>query len=202
MPENHSVSTSAASKGPVSRIFGQYIIKHRFQFKFSLIVFVFLAVAGLATWLMGHYAVNQLIKSGVVQGEHAITNLKMVNTMVGQISLLMLAVLFGLSLFFSHFVAGPIYRFEKVFEAMEQGDLSMIVRLRKRDELKDTAELFNRALSGLRKRLRLEREEINVVGQKVKKIAEKLREAGRNAEADELLSASNELTNKTPHVKI
>jgi hypothetical protein len=101
------------------RFLGQYIIKQRFQMKFSLIVFAFLSVAVFAIWLEGHLALESMQRSGMINDLETIAQLKSVNTVIGNTSILMVAIVFGLSLFFSHFVAGPIYRFEKTLEEMK-----------------------------------------------------------------------------------
>jgi methyl-accepting chemotaxis protein len=47
------------------------------------------------------------------------------------------------SMILTHRVAGPLFRFEKVFEGMVQRDLDQKIVLRLKDEAKDTAELIN-----------------------------------------------------------
>ncbi len=48
-----------------------------------------------------------------------------------------------ITLFLSHRVAGPFYRFEKTLEAMINGDLSQKIYLRKKDEGKELANKIN-----------------------------------------------------------
>jgi len=43
------------------------------------------------------------------------------------------------SIFLSHKIAGPVFRFEKSIKAMQGGDLTLSFNLRKDDELKDLA---------------------------------------------------------------
>src|SRR5207244_375067 len=81
----------------------------------------------------------------------------------GQLSVFALALVFALSLVFSHFIAGPIYRFEKTVEAMRDGDLTIVVRLRPRDEFKELAGLFNEMLASLRLSLQTERDVVDAV---------------------------------------
>ncbi len=49
-----------------------------------------------------------------------------------------------LTVFVSHKIAGPIYRFEKFSEALESGNLSDRIHLRNGDQLIDTADKFNK----------------------------------------------------------
>ncbi len=48
-----------------------------------------------------------------------------------------------LSLFLSHRIAGPIYRFQKILREAEKGNLSTAVHLRKTDEFKELSRDFN-----------------------------------------------------------
>jgi methyl-accepting chemotaxis protein len=184
------------------RFLGQYIIKQRFQMKFSLIVFAFLSVAVFAIWLEGHLALESMQRSGMINDLETIAQLKSVNTVIGNTSILMVAIVFGLSLFFSHFVAGPIYRFEKTLEEMKLGNLSMQVKLRKHDELKDMADLFNQALASLRNKVRKERETLDNSLTKAAKISETLRQKGHTAEADELDKLLHLIKNTPPQITI
>ena len=194
--------TQAPHRGRMSRFFGRYIIKNRLQFKFSFIVFAFLSVASLIIWYQSHWVVQSLIHSGAVEGEQAIEQLTILNQNIMYTCLLAVAIVFGLSLFFSHFVAGPIYRMETVFRQMKEGDLSVVVRFRKNDELQDTAEEFNQALMSIRTKLRKERETVSISLDRVKKMAEKLRQEGRTKEAGELDQIIFDLHNNPPQIKV
>jgi len=54
-----------------------------------------------------------------------------------------------ISLFVSHRMAGPVYRFERVTEGISEGDLTIHIRLREKDEFKDLAEAFNEMIQKL-----------------------------------------------------
>jgi|GEM_PF-2400140 len=202
MAQEHVVTEQGIQKSRVSRIFGQYIVKNRFQFKFALVVFLFLAVAAVTIYLEGRFVINSLIERAVVTDEVAVGQLKILNSMIFYTSVLALAITFGLALFFSHFIAGPIYRFEKIFEQMKQGDLTAIVRLRKHDELQDTAESFNYALASLRQKLRKDRETVQMGSEKLRNVAEALKKAGRKEEALEIEQVLFDIQNNPPQIKI
>lgn len=192
----------AYRRGRVSRFFGRYIIKNRLQFKFSGIVFLFLAIAAFTIWVQGNYIIKHMIQTGVVTSEEAISYLTMLNQNIFYSSILAVAIVFGLALFFSHFVAGPLYRFEKIFEQMRDGDLTGIARLRKHDELKDTAEILNQALSSLRNKVRAERDALSDSLQKIKAVAADERQAGRTEAADSLDQIVSAIQNNPPQLKI
>lgn len=69
-------------------------------------------------------------------------------TLAWQLVLLLVLVAAG-SIFISHKIAGPLYRFEKVLYQMSQGDLSVRCRLRKFDEARSVANAFNFSLEFL-----------------------------------------------------
>lgn len=47
------------------------------------------------------------------------------------------------SIFLTHRVAGPLYRFERTLEEMKKGNFTSEIRLRSKDEAKELAEMFN-----------------------------------------------------------
>ena len=186
----------------VSRLFGRIIINHRFQLKFTFVVFGFLFTASLITWLVGYFSVGHIVKMGLLKSDQAIDTLRIMNTVIGQLSILALAITFGLAVIFSHMIAGPIYRFERVLEQIRDGNLNLFVRLRRSDEFKETAELFNQALSGLRHRIQKERDSFHATADKVRLTAERLRSLGRHEEADELDKLLTEIKSLPPQIKI
>ncbi len=192
-----------ASTGQPSRFFGVKIIKTQFQFKFSMVVFCFLACSVGIIWFWGNSMVSRMIESGMLSGEDAIASVQVLKDNIAYLSVLALAITFGLSLFFSHFIAGPIYRFEKTLESMrDHGDLTMHVKLRKHDEFKETADMFNQALVSLRNKVRKERETGAANVEKLTALAAKLRSSGQAAAADEIDRLAVELRNTPPQLKI
>jgi signal transduction histidine kinase len=59
-----------------------------------------------------------------------------------------------LTVFFSHKIAGPIYRFEKACNNMIEGNYSTEIKLRKGDEMQNLAELLNEVMKVSRERLK------------------------------------------------
>jgi len=176
-----------------SRLFGQYIIKSRFQFKFSMIVFCCLSAVAFFVWMEGNLVVKNMIENGSVTGEDAIAQLNLLNAIIGRTCILGLAITFGLSLFFSHFVAGPIYRFERILDDMKGGKLNMHVKLRKHDEFKDVADSFNQALSSLRVKIREDRGAVSSQADKLLELALAMRQKGAIDEAAQLEVLASDL---------
>jgi len=57
------------------------------------------------------------------------------------------------SVFFSHRIAGPLYRFRNVFKAIGQGDLTVTAKIRKRDYLQQEAGSLGEMVGELRSKL-------------------------------------------------
>jgi methyl-accepting chemotaxis protein len=186
----------------VSRIFGQYIIKSRFQFKFSLIVFACLSCVGFFVWLEGNFVVKNMIASGAVHGEEAILQLHLLNSIIARTLVLGLAVTFGLALFYSHFVAGPIYRFQRVLDEIKMGKLDIHVKLRPRDEFKEVADTFNQALSSLRVKLREERGAVVSQAEKMEALVLELRQKGAIEESIRLQDLITDLKKLPTRIQI
>jgi len=70
---------------------------------------------------------------------------------------LYLVILLIISVFISHKFAGPLYRLERVSEAVASGDLNTKANLRKGDELYETADSINNMIESLRQKLLRER---------------------------------------------
>ena len=62
------------------------------------------------------------------------------------------AILFfgAVSIFVSHKVAGPLFRIKKCLDNVTQGDLDVVIKLRKWDDLKDLAEHINMLIAEIR----------------------------------------------------
>jgi len=67
-------------------------------------------------------------------------------SLLWKFSLLLFFLAWG-TIFISHKIAGPFFRFSKAFNAVEKGDYRSRVVLRKLDEGQDVAEEFNEALT-------------------------------------------------------
>lgn len=75
--------------------------------------------------------------------------LRRANTrLIQQAGFLILLIAIG-SIYLTHKIAGPMYRFRKSFEAVERGDLTTRIFLRKRDEAMSVANAFNHMIRTL-----------------------------------------------------
>lgn len=85
---------------------------------------------------------------------------------VGGGLLLVIVQIVLLTVFFSHKVAGPIYRFEKACNSVIEGDYTSEIKLRKGDEMQNLATLLNEAIKVSRNRLKILSELENDEGRK------------------------------------
>lgn len=76
-------------------------------------------------------------------------NLKLIPKLI----IFVLAVAFA-SIFVSHKIAGPIYRFEKETKAIGEGDLTVKFKLRKGDEMKELADALEKMVGALRNKIK------------------------------------------------
>ncbi len=95
-----------------------------------------------------------------------------------------------LSIFISHKFAGPLFRLEKVAEAIADGDLTARANLRKGDELFETADTMNVMIEKLRQKL-LKQKHLS------DRICKKLTELSRDLRSGKMTSreASSEIDN-------
>jgi len=184
------------------RLFGQYVIKHGFQFKSAAIVFAVIGASLFIIWLEGHMIVSRVLESNAISNPEVVSELSLLTEITAKTAILLSAISIGLVLFLSHFVAGPIYRFEKTLEEIRDGNLTVQVRLRDHDEFKDTADIFNQTLAGLRSKLKKDRATLDAFLEKSKELSENLKKAGHSAEAIRLDHLITEFKNTPPNVKI
>lgn len=132
----------------------QYLIKKKFQvdfmLKFSLILFFGIL---LSTVLL------LSLSQGTLTSSYAASGLEIKNTgsaimpMVVLTNLITGAVIclsaIVVMLFVSHKIAGPIFRFEKDIKRVSNGDLTVRINLRKKDQLKDMALALNQMVQSL-----------------------------------------------------
>lgn len=192
MPDASTAEGRPGDRTRTSRAFGQYIIKHAFQFKFSLGLLVILAVATFVLWLESNLAIRSIIRSGAVADPGVIEQLRLLNSVIAKSGIVITALSFLFALYMTHYIAGPLYRFEKTFEELKGGNLNLQIRLRKRDEFQDVARAFNEGLVSVRQQLRREREATDAAAARVAAVSDSLRAAGHSAAAaqlDDLLTA-------------
>jgi methyl-accepting chemotaxis protein len=158
-----------------------YFIQRVFQTKF-IVLFLLLVILGSVisggllyqrtfTELGDHYGKAHLkLKS---TGEIILPNVLIGNV----IAIVIIGVAsVALTIFISHKVAGPLYRFEKNAEQIAQGDLTVVTKLRQSDQVKGLADAFSKMTSELREKLldiRRGSEELPILVDEMKSLSQK-----------------------------
>jgi methyl-accepting chemotaxis protein len=136
----------------------QYFIKKDFQFKFIL-KFCLIVLIGtiLSTGLLFLFSQGTLTSS-FQQSRLVIKNTSLailpalIYTNLITLGLITLATIV-VTLFVSHKIAGPLFRFEKELKEIEKGDLTKSIRLRKKDQTTDLADSLNKMTAGLHEKV-------------------------------------------------
>ena len=81
----------------------------------------------------------------------------------------------SVSIFITHRIAGPVYRFKKVLAEISSGNLDISVKLRDKDDLKDLAEEFNLVIDDLRGFVKVQQEEYAIISSCMSDIEEKIK---------------------------
>ena len=78
----------------------------------------------------------------------------------------------GVTLFVSHKIAGPLFRFKQTFRELSLGNFSNQVKLRKDDQLAEVAVDFNEMITIVRAQVILANEALNVIQDQIHAIGE------------------------------
>ena len=142
-----------------------YFIEKGFQFWF-IIRFCFLVIAGaLITMALLYFFAN---KTTTVSFENTKAVVKstadfifpvLIQTLI-IVSVVVAIFAIMLTLYVSHKIGGPVYRFKKELELIEQGDFSSEFRIRRKDQFQDLAQLLNSVKKKLRDELTGIKEEL------------------------------------------
>ena len=155
-----------------------YLIRKGFQIRFSFLIFITTFVIGviavwttyITTWnelttqvqskqfyekIRTSYNSNDELKNASMVNSLIIVEFSEIFERVSVVLVLRLLVgsflLFVLSIFASHKIAGPLYRMENAAHAVQKGDLSVdLGKLRAGDELGDLAKALNGAITTMR----------------------------------------------------
>jgi len=132
--------------------------EHKSFLSFGFRVFLYLVAGLLVSDILMYYVTDHrlgdsyyeaMVVLNVAKHTTLITTVA-VNTII---HLLVLVLILATSLVLTHRVSGPMYRFEKVAEAVTEGDLTVNVKLRDKDYMKPQAEDFGLAISTMRRNI-------------------------------------------------
>jgi len=135
-----------------------YFIEKGFQADFilkfcSLVVIGGLLTIGIVYLLASRATTVSIVDSRVVIRSAADFILPLLAQTVAVVIIFVGLAAILLSLFVSHRIAGPLYRFKKVLESLEDGDFSSTFRIRSPDQLRILADDLNRVVTKNRDQL-------------------------------------------------
>jgi methyl-accepting chemotaxis protein len=104
------------------------------------------------------------------------------------------------SIFLTHRFAGPIYRFEKSVEEMIKGNFNFIIRLRKKDEGKELANLMNELISTISRIINEIKDISDKLGEETLLISEMLKKEEHSVEIKNSLEKIREAQKKLSNI--
>ena len=128
----------------------RYIIKKGFQLRFMIIVIVSMLLIALVTSLSIYSAVMQTLVAQF-HGENLALIKYAVTYKLFIRSLLLIVAIAIMSVFISHRIAGPVYKFERIIRELAQGKKVEEFRLRKRDEFYELATAINDLIKSMKR---------------------------------------------------
>ena len=130
----------------------RYLVKRKLQYRYALMLLLFTGasalVAGYTVFLTGWTLFGAKLAQIYPQGRlHTI--LVSINFALLRNIVIILPVIFFIALYYSHKIAGPLYRMEEVLKAVGKGHLGFRVKFRKGDELKEMEIALNEMIAWL-----------------------------------------------------
>lgn len=132
----------------------RYFIKPGFQSRLTAIfVLIVIIVANIVGALVYGFSIEKLESKLVVESKFPIDTSQLGQALLPGVivaELVSILVVAFICVFVTHTIAGPVYRMERVAKSIGEGDLTNVIKLRPKDELKDLADAMNEMTFGLR----------------------------------------------------
>ena len=160
----------------------RYIIEGNFQTRFMLRFLLVIigstllstiAILGLFYFkyqMHGIHLKDLIIVIGNSQKENSANFFEMVLAPLIISNLFILCIIVPISLFYSHRIAGPIYRFQKSIDMLISGKTNFMIVLRKKDEFKYVANKMNALIDYLRRNINEVRISHKLIRDRISKI--------------------------------
>lgn len=183
-----------------------YFIEKPFQTKFILKFCLLVAVGGLLTIGILYFLAMQSTTVAFVNSRVVVKTTAdfILPILIQTVVIVMIIVSIGtmaVTLFVSHKIAGPLYRFKKVMKTLEEGNFSSNFRIRTADQLKDLADAFNNMIIKIRTELKTIKDNFFSLDEKLNNISEEDVVEKKRSLLSELKRISGELNKKVDHFK-
>ena len=175
-----------------------YFIEKSFQAKFIMKFCSLIGLGGILTigllylWAKGATTVS-IVNSRVIVTTTADFILPLLIQTVIIVTILVAIATIAVTLFVSHKIAGPLYRFKKIMEAMGEGDFLNQVKIRKGDQLQDLAKIFDDMIVKNRLKIKALKADLGIFNEKLSNISESEISENKKAYLNELKNISHEI---------
>ncbi len=168
----------------------KFIIKPQLQLKYLAVTVIIVILTAFVTY----YFINLSISTTPILENLSTTEIIMVKKLILKtiitVTIIIVILIISEGIFFLHRLTGPIYVIQKMINLVAEGDLTIEVKLRKSDELKDLAQEFQKMVNKLNKYITEDK-------QKVDKIKIQLNDIVSNIES----LSSEEIKMKLNHIQ-
>lgn len=184
-----------------------YLIDKKFQVNFIMRFCILVITGGLLTilglyLLAGKAATVSFINTKVVVKTTADYLLPILFQTVAIVVIIVGLTTIFITLRVSHKIAGPLYRFKKVLEALGMGDFSSNFKIRHLDQLQDLADEFNAMITKTRAELKTLKDSFISLKDKLDNISEQDVYEHKKAYLKELKTISQQIRDIIDHFKI
>ena len=153
-----------------------YFIEKRFQIKYMLLTMLLLLVYSFifVVIIFAPYMLTLYFDYPLVEKTEAARAILLLHAKVWP-GIGIVILLFGaVSIFITHKIAGPLYRLKKSLSQVTEGNLNVVVKLRKWDDLQDLAEHVNILIEELRTFVTTLRNDYNLLSEYILELEHKI----------------------------
>lgn len=129
-----------------------YFVEKKLQLKIAGLILIFTVLMAAITALIIYFSMWDTLgaKLASVYPQGRLMEIfKRANIVLLERMLIIVPIIFIVSIFISHRIAGPIYKIKKTLDEASEGKTGLRIYLRKTDELKEVADSINKVLEVL-----------------------------------------------------
>jgi methyl-accepting chemotaxis protein len=184
-----------------------YFIEKSFQARFIMKFCGLIGLGGILTIGLLYLWAKEATTVSIVNSKVVVTTaanfiLPLLIQTVIIVTILVAIATIAITLFVSHKIAGPLYRFKKIIEAMGEGDFLSPVRIRKGDQLQDLAKIFDDMITKNRTKIKALKADLSIFKEKLGNISESEILENKRAYLSELKRISSEIDELIGHFKV
>ncbi len=131
-----------------------YIINKSFQYKYIFIILSIILITIFTVSFTTFYIIwSNIIKEYffIPEASKKLADIFVKTSELLLIPLIILTIIFSIvGVFYSHKIAGPLFRVKRICDELARGNLNQIVKFRKGDEFHDVADALNKVINGLK----------------------------------------------------